>query len=320
MADPFAILANSRVDVPGLLSVYQGARQARMQDMMFQRQMAREDRQEEADIKRQGVMARLFQPKGGGQSPQAAPKPQNLSPEAVGAGMADSMLNQAPQQLMDPGRLPPRTDGVTLNPDALRELYQIDPKGAMDIQTMFYNADKASFERAQANGETMYKAATYLLDLPPEQRAAAWQQLQPQLQGLGLSPEQLSQVDLSDRGLQGYAALGNSLSNITRKGGLETDYDFIGQVAGPQAARQFIDNRVDPIVQVTEFDPQTNQYMVRGVPRSQLTGQGGQGGAPVGPKVGEVRQGYRYNGGDPADRNSWEAVGGATPSASGNFR
>lgn len=216
MADPFAILANSRLDVPGLLSAYQAGRQGRMQDMLFQRQIAREDRQEETDIKRQGVMARLFQPKGGGQSPQGArpQQAQNLAPEAVGAGMGAAMLDQPPQQLMDPRQLPPRTDGITLNPAALAELYQIDPKGALEIQNLFYSADKAGFERAQQNGETMFKAATLLQGVPPEQRQAVFQSMMPQLRALGVPDDQLMQVDLSDQGLANYAQLGNTLANI----------------------------------------------------------------------------------------------------------
>ncbi len=214
MADPFAILANSRLDVPSLLNVYQAGKQGRMQDMLFQRQIAAEDRKADAETKRMGVMSRLFQPqnqqpKGGDPTP-AAP----VNPAEVGAGMGQAMV-QPPQQLVDPSQLPPRSDGVRLNPQALQELYQIDPKGAMDIQTMFFNADKAGFERAQQNGETMYKAATLLLDTPPEQRPAVFQSMLPQLRSLGVDDQQLQGIDLSDRGLQNYATLGNTLANVS---------------------------------------------------------------------------------------------------------
>lgn len=42
--------------------------------------------------------------------------------------------------------------------------------------------------------------------------------------------------------------------------------------------------------------------------RPQPQQQGGQSGAPAMPKPGDVMQGYRFKGGNPADKNSWERV------------
>lgn len=41
--------------------------------------------------------------------------------------------------------------------------------------------------------------------------------------------------------------------------------------------------------------------------------------ASAGPQPGQVVNGYRFKGGNPNDRGSWEAVGGPTPQASGPF-
>lgn len=59
--------------------------------------------------------------------------------------------------------------------------------------------------------------------------------------------------------------------------------------------------------------PRPNGFNPDGTPRT---------AAPSGPPVGTVRNGYRFNGGNPNDRNSWSPVsaGGPTPPASGNFR
>lgn len=50
--------------------------------------------------------------------------------------------------------------------------------------------------------------------------------------------------------------------------------------------------------------------------RSALNLQPSQGG----PQPGAVEDGYRFKGGNPADPNAWEQVGGPTPPASGGFR
>ena len=42
--------------------------------------------------------------------------------------------------------------------------------------------------------------------------------------------------------------------------------------------------------------------------------------APAGPQVGAIVNGHRFKGGNPNDPSAWEAVGGPTQPASGNFR
>lgn len=64
----------------------------------------------------------------------------------------------------------------------------------------------------------------------------------------------------------------------------------------------------------TGFNPVTGQLV------DMDTAEPISGGKPPPPKVGEVRDGYVYRGGDPADESSWSAVqGGPTQSASGDF-
>ncbi len=66
----------------------------------------------------------------------------------------------------------------------------------------------------------------------------------------------------------------------------------------------------------TGFNPITGQLV------DMDTAQPIEGGIPPPPKVGEVREGYVYRGGDPADEDSWATVaqGGPTQSASGGFQ
>lgn len=120
----------------------------------------------------------------------------------------------APETLVDPGELPQRTDGVRINHDALRRLYAHDPATALQVQKSLYDADAASFKRAQEGGKVLAAAAWQLAQVPPDQRAARLQAMLPQLSSVGIAPEILNNVDLSDNGLAGYQALGQDLGAL----------------------------------------------------------------------------------------------------------
>lgn len=98
---------------------------------------------------------------------------------------------------------------------------------------------------------------------------------------------------------------------------LERNYDFYKRVR-PELADQYLRGQAEgpPIIQRNE-DGTTTVY-----PRSML-GAGPTGPAAStggGPKPGDVEDGYRFKGGDPARSENWEPVnGGPTPQASGSF-
>lgn len=196
----------TQVDVPGILGVYQGAQQARAQQMMAQRQMARQEAADDRDIKRTSALAKVFAPKGG--------DPASSGAAPTGTEQAPVAASGPPGALVDPAQLPPRTDGLQINQDALRELYTIDPETAHQVQTMAYNANKQQFETMQRNGEAMATVAYRLKQMPLEARKAELQAWAPQLQGMGLTPEMLAQADLTDAGLDRYYTSGRKLSEI----------------------------------------------------------------------------------------------------------
>lgn len=73
-----------------------------------------------------------------------------------------------------------------------------------------------------------------------------------------------------------------------------------------------------PTVAVDGFDSQGNPTKTF-MPRTGFPGAQGSS-APPGPAPGMVKNGYRYSGGNPNDRNNWVPVGGASPSGGATFR
>lgn len=71
-----------------------------------------------------------------------------------------------------------------------------------------------------------------------------------------------------------------------------------------------------PLMAVDGFDAQGNPTKTF-MPRPTFApGQS----TPAGPTVGTTRNGYRFKGGNPNDRSSWEPVGGASPAGGATFR
>lgn len=72
-----------------------------------------------------------------------------------------------------------------------------------------------------------------------------------------------------------------------------------------------------PLMAIDGYDPQGNPTKTF-MPRTAI-GAGGRTQA-AGPPPGTVRNGFRYNGGNPNDRNSWVPVGGASSAGGATFR
>jgi hypothetical protein len=190
MANPFGI---TQVDVPGLLGMHQQMKQQRLEDLYKAKQIEREDRKLEREDKRDIALAKVFQPKGG-------------DPSSGSAGEAPTLVPGQP--------MPPRTDGLTINHDALNELYAIDPQQAIQVQKMVYDADKQHLERVQSAGSAMAQAAYYLRSVPADQRAGELQRIAPQLLAQGVSQDALAQADVSDAGLDRAYKLGSSMKDL----------------------------------------------------------------------------------------------------------
>lgn len=80
------------------------------------------------------------------------------------------------------------------------------------------------------------------------------------------------------------------------------DYNFIVERLGPEAGKAFLENKTLPPPFVQKNPDGTSTIYPQGLPRTS---------APPAPAPGAIEDGYRFKGGNPADPNSWEPVGGA---------
>lgn len=247
-SNPWTILAQARSQSEQLPQLYMQAKQRRMEDLYRQKQMDIIDRKQAAEDRRLGVMSRLFT---GGDtasaasgspaapsSPAATSSPETVRPDAASAPSGSPLSPEtigdvpaAPASAMPAGLtpdqpLPPRTDGLVINQQALRELYAIDPTSAAQIQKTVYEGNEQQLKAATLRGEAMAQAATALSQVPPEQRAAEFQKWAPFLVQRGFHPDTLSQVDLSDAGLNRYYSQGRSLDKLIEGREKERDFDF----------------------------------------------------------------------------------------------
>lgn len=87
---------------------------------------------------------------------------------------------------------------------------------------------------------------------------------------------------------------------------------------GKAKAAEYVGLKVDPIVQMPT--PSGGQFVGKQSEYYRMFGQNAPAPQPKElPKVGEVRNGYRFNGGDPANKSNW-SKGDAGSNASGGFR
>lgn len=164
-------------------------------------------------------------------------------------------------------------------------------------------------EAGDRHTQTLSRMAQAVRRLPYEGRRAAIQQLAPQLQQMGLTPQDIEGFDPSDQQLDAYIALGGQRGE--QVSGMERDYEFIRQ-HNPALADQYLRNRAEGSPVVANNGDGTFTI----VPRSQI---GGGQPAPqehtaTNPQTGER---LRLN----PQTGQWEPIhGGASPSnGSGNF-
>jgi hypothetical protein len=190
------------------------------------------------------------------------------------------------------------------NQGALQALAEIDPQSAMQFREQQQKQALAGLEQHRDN---ILKGAQLIRQVQPKDQAS-WDQVRALATQMG--------IDVSEVPPQFDPQYANGLVSIAdafepqKSGGpaMQQNYEWL-KSQNPQLANQYLQRQAEggPIV----ANNGDGTFTI--IPRSQAAPQ-------AGPQPGQVEDGYRFRGGNPADPNAWEAIGGQTGSApSGGF-
>lgn len=185
------------------------------------------------------------------------------------------------------------------NTGALSALAESDPETAMQFRKQQLEYSKAQLAQHQ---DSILKGAQIVRELKPTDQAS-WDRARALAAQAGVDISQVP-AQFDPQYAQGVVHLADALDPKGRSEGFTLSP---GQV------------RYGPNGQVIANGPPDKPRYYSVPPGGMLVPEPGSVGAQVGPQPGAIEDGYRFKGGNPADPNSWEPVGGPTPSASGGF-
>lgn len=225
-------------DMGAVLNAYTAGRQNRTQQMLLQRQIAREDKQLEREDAIRSVYARLKnpQPKGGDQPAAAPVTPSIAAPysepvvETPRTGVegrpidrtypqgsplsADvfkpPVLAQQSQQPAEATRQPhpsftndPPPSWLAENESLINELMALDPKEAFGLRETLSKMDDQQLEKAAMRNAELAKAAMHLSSFgSPQAQQAELQRIAPSLMAHGITPQEIQNFELTPQNLQ----------------------------------------------------------------------------------------------------------------------
>lgn len=210
--------------------------------------------------------------------------------------------------------------GYAMNPDdpnAVNALAQVDPAMAIQVRQQQAAAKQREIaaQRAavEAQRENIITGARIIRELKPTDDAS-WQQALVAAQRMGVDISEVPPA-YDPQYVQGLIATADALKpeNQGQPTSLERNYRFFQETA-PELAPKYLNNQANP----PRFVPDGAGGFIAIDPAAFAEGQP----TPTagGPQPGQIEDGYRFKGGDPARPENWEPVsGGPTPSASGGF-
>ena len=231
-------------DMGAVLNAYTAGRQNRQQQMLLQRQIAREDRQLERDDKIREIYAKITAPKPKGGDPTAAAPsiatpysaPESTQP-APRTGIEGRPIDQtypqgsplSPEQFKQPAvaeqpaqRQPhpsftadPHPSWLASNESLINEMMTLDPKEAFGLREQLSKLDDQELEKTAQRNAAIAKAAMHLSSFgSPQAQQAELQRISPFLIEQGVKPEEIQNFELTPQNLQWVQMEGMDLDKI----------------------------------------------------------------------------------------------------------
>lgn len=198
------------------------------------------------------------------------------------------------------------------DPNAVNALAQVDPRLAIQVRQQQQTAQAQGAEQFQSTIKTAAEMIRNLKgqnpQMPDEQVYATVRQtlIANRAPGADQSPAQFD-----PQYYQGLLAMAAPKGQETTS--LQKNYEFF-QRTKPELADTYLQNQANPPRFISD-GMGGGSFVATPGPTTPAASAGG------GPEPGQVEDGYRFKGGDPARPENWEPVtGGPTPQASGNFR
>lgn len=228
-------------DIGGVLNAYTAGQQHRTQQMLLQRQIAREDRQQERDDKIRELYAKIQRPQSkGGDQPAAAPSiatPYSApAVEIPRTGIEGRPIDQTypqgsplspepfkqPTIAEQPTRQPhpsftadPHPSWLASNEDLINQMMALDPKEAFGLRETLSKLDDQQLEKIATRNAAVAKAAMHLSSFgSPQAQQAELQRIAPALIAQGVTPEEINGFELTPQNLQWLQMEGMDLDKI----------------------------------------------------------------------------------------------------------
>lgn len=234
-SNPWEILNANRLNLPAIMEGAAVAKQRRLQEMMLNRQIEKEDREAERENKLLGIYAKIRQP-----GSQTSAKGGDPASSSVGGGVQQAMVGAPSPDMsvpsgspLSPERAPapaapgmggpaPAPDPVVVqswmeaNKDVINELMLVAPDKAFAMSEQLSKLDDTQFKRVKDLNEVRGSVAMHLQSFPPQRRQGELARMMPQLAQMGITPQVVQQElgDLSDEALQAPVALSMDVEKI----------------------------------------------------------------------------------------------------------